>query len=90
MRYLHRVDDDQPFAYADHRDFYLVSDDSLWAHESHSVLLAATSGTTLLRRIGSTYYDVGTGLPVYSERRGDPSTTTKTKTKAPVSEPAAT
>ena len=69
MRCLHRVDDDEPFAYArNRRDFFLVSDDTLWAHESHHWLLAASSGATVAHRIGSTYYDTDTGLALYYEK----------------------
>jgi hypothetical protein len=69
VRYLHRVDDDEPFAYArNRRDFFLVSDDSLWVHESHHWLLAAESGATVAHRIGSTYYDSENGLPLYYEK----------------------
>ena len=84
MRYLFRVADDQPFAYAaSRRDFFLVSDDSLWAHESHAWLLSAASSATLARRIGGTYYDSTTGEPLYYEAAepkslpsGDTATTT--------------
>ena len=72
MRYLYRVADDQPFAYAPaRRDFFLVSDDQLWAHESHSWLLSATSSVAFARRIAGTYYDSETGEPLYYEA-GEP------------------
>jgi hypothetical protein len=75
MRYLYRVDDDQPFAYApNRRDFFLVSDDTLWAHESHAWLLSAASSANLVRRIADTYYDAATGAPLYYERADAPST----------------
>jgi hypothetical protein len=74
VRQLYRVDDDQPWAYAQQRrDFHLVRDDSLWAHESHHLLLSAASGVPLVRRVGNVYYDVETGLALYyeaSEPRG--------------------
>jgi hypothetical protein len=66
VRYLYRVADDQPFAYAPaRRDFFLVSDDQLWAHESHAWLLSAATSAALARRIGGTYYDSETGEPLY-------------------------
>jgi hypothetical protein len=72
VRYLYRVADDEPFAYAPaRRDFFLVSDDRLWAHESHSLLLSAESSAAFARRIGGTYYDTGTGEPLYYEA-GEP------------------
>ena len=68
MRYLYRVADDQPFAYAPtRRDFFLVSDDRLWAHESHAWLLSAASSAAFARRIADTYYDSETGEPLYYE-----------------------
>jgi hypothetical protein len=68
VRYLYRVADDQPFAYAPtRRDFFLVSDDRLWAHESHSWLLSAASSAAFARRIAKTYYDTETGEPLYYE-----------------------
>jgi hypothetical protein len=73
LRYLLRVADGQPFAYAaTRRDFFLVSDDSLWAHESHSWLLSAASSSTLARRIGGTYYDSETGEPLFYEAAAAP------------------
>ena len=76
MRYLYRVADDQPFAYAPtRRDFFLVIDDQLWAHESHSWLLSAASSAAFARRIASTYYDSETGEPLYYEA-GPPATRT--------------
>ena len=66
VRYLYRVDDDAAFAYErTRRDFYLVSDDTLWAHESHAWLLSAASSVSLARRIGTTYYDAVTGEARY-------------------------
>jgi hypothetical protein len=68
MRYLCSVADDEVFAYArNRRDFYLAIDDSLWAHESHNWLLSAESSVPLMHRIGRTYYDAETALPVYYE-----------------------
>jgi hypothetical protein len=68
VRYLCRVEDRKVHAYArTRRDFLLASDDSLWAHESHSWLLAAGSGSHLARRVGETYYDAETGAPLYFE-----------------------
>lgn len=73
MRYLYRVDDDQLFAYApQRRDFFLASDKSLWAHESHNWLLSATSSARLVHRIGRVYYDVDTSLPLYYETSQGP------------------
>ena len=73
MRYLLRVADGQPFAYAaTRRDFFLVSDNSLWAHESHAWLLSAASSATLARRIGGTYYDNETGEPLFYEATDAP------------------
>jgi hypothetical protein len=73
MRYLYRVDDDQPFAYArTRRDFFLVSDDTLWAHESHHWLLSAASSASLVHRIGNVYYDVDTSTPLYYETSEPP------------------
>jgi hypothetical protein len=69
VRYLYRVDDDKAFAYErNRRDFYLLSDESLWAHESHAWLLSAQASATLARRIGSTYYDAITGEVCYYVR----------------------
>jgi hypothetical protein len=68
VRYLYRVADDELFAYAPlRRDFFLVSDDRLWAHESHSWLLSAASSEAFARRIGVTYYDSESGQPLYYE-----------------------
>jgi hypothetical protein len=69
VRYLYRVDDDQPFAYAPtRRDFFLVSDNSLWAHESHRWLLSAESSVSLVHRIGNVYHDAESGVPLYYEK----------------------
>jgi hypothetical protein len=68
MRCLYRVSDDEFFAYAlTRRDFVLVSDGGLWAHESHDWLVAAHSGALLAHRTGGVYYDVQTGSPLYYE-----------------------
>jgi hypothetical protein len=68
MRYLCRVTDREVHAYApDRRDFYLVADDTLWAHESHAWLLSPVSGSPLAHRIGSIYYDAVTSAPMYYE-----------------------
>jgi hypothetical protein len=76
VRYLYRVADDQPFAYAPaRRDFFLVSDDQLWAHESHAWLLSAATSAAFARRIGGTYYDSETGEPLYYEA-GEPTALT--------------
>jgi hypothetical protein len=65
---LYRVGDDEFFAYAlTRRDFLLVRDGRLWAHESHDWLVAAHSGALLAHRTGSVYYDVQTGSPLYYE-----------------------
>jgi hypothetical protein len=69
VRYLYQVEDDEAFAYErSRRDFYLVSDDTLWAHESHAWLLAAAPTATIAHRIGRTYYDAVSGEPLYYER----------------------
>jgi anti-anti-sigma factor len=66
MRYLFRADEDEPFAYAPgRRDFYLVSDDSLWAHESHDWLLAAGSGAVIAHRTNDSYFGVDDGERLY-------------------------
>ena len=68
MRCLYRVGDDEFFAYAlTRRDFLLVSDGRLWAHESNYWLVAAYSGELLAHRTGGVYYDVQTGSPLYYE-----------------------
>ena len=68
MRYLYRVDDGAPFAYErSRRNFCLVSDGTLWAHESHRWLLSATTSVALVHRIGAKYYDPETGVAVYVE-----------------------
>lgn len=70
MRSLHRVDDDALFASASHRDFYLTTDETLWAHESHQWLIEAGSGRRLAHRVGTRYYDAETGQPLYYEAVG--------------------
>ncbi len=68
MRCLYRVSDDEFFAYAlTRRDFLLVSDGRLWAHDSHDWLVAANSGVLLAHRTGSVYHDPQTGSPLYYE-----------------------
>jgi hypothetical protein len=68
MRCLYRVGDDEFFAYAlTRRDFLLVSDSRLWAHESHDWLVAAHSGELLAHRTRGVYYDVQTGRPLFYE-----------------------
>jgi hypothetical protein len=68
VRYLCRIGDRKVHAYArTRRDFLLASDDSLWAHESHSWLLAASTGSQIARRVGTTYYDAESGEPLYFE-----------------------
>jgi hypothetical protein len=65
---LYRVGDDEFFAYAlTRRDFRLVSDSRLWAHDSHDWLVAAYSGVLLGHRTGGVYYDVQTGSPLSYE-----------------------
>jgi hypothetical protein len=88
MRYLYRVGEDRPFAYAPtRRDFFLVSDDRLWAHESHAWLLSATSSAAFARRIGGIYYDTETGEPSYYEAAGPEPAGPAVKTSASVTEP---
>lgn len=68
-RYLFRSGADEPFARTrGRRDFYLLSDGSLWAHESHDWLLAAGSGSVLAHRTGRSYYSVSGGECLFSER----------------------
>jgi hypothetical protein len=68
VRYLYRVHDGAPFAYErSRRNFCLVSDGTLWAHESHGLLLSATTSVALLHRIGAKYYDPETGVALYVE-----------------------
>jgi hypothetical protein len=67
MRYLYTANDEL-FAYAPgRRDFFRVSDDSLWAHESHDWLVAATSGELLAHRTAGVYYGVLHGERLYYE-----------------------
>ena len=76
MRYLYRAESEEPVAYAPgRRDFFRVSDDSLWAHESHAWLVAAKSGELLAHRTGDTYYGVIDGECLYEvtpDRRPEP------------------
>ena len=74
MRYLCRVDDQQVHAYAPRRaaTSTSASDDTLWAHESHGWLLAATSGKGFAHRVGNVYYDAQTEAPVYFETSEPP------------------
>ena len=70
MRYLYTVDGDELFAYAPgRRDFFRASDDTLWAHESHEWLVAATSGEALAHRTGDVYYGAANGERLYREAR---------------------
>jgi hypothetical protein len=70
MRYLYTADSDELFAYAPgRRDFFRVSDDTLWAHESHEWLVAAASGELLAHRTGDVYYGVVDGERLYREER---------------------
>jgi anti-anti-sigma regulatory factor len=69
LRYLTRVGEGEPFAYAaNRRDFYLLSDDTLWAHESHEWLLAADSGTALAHRTRGSYYSIDNGERLFTEQ----------------------
>jgi hypothetical protein len=68
VRYLTRVGEQKPFAYAENRrDFHLVSDKTLWAHESHDWLLAADSGAALAHRTGDDYYSIDDGKPLFTQ-----------------------
>lgn len=68
MRFLYRVGDDELFARAtNRRDFVRVSDDVVWAHESHEWLIAAGTGAVLAHRTGDVYYSADTGRPLYYE-----------------------
>jgi hypothetical protein len=68
MRYLYMADGDELFAYAPgRRDFFRASDDTLWAHESHDWLVAASSGELLAHRTGNVYYGVLDGERLYRE-----------------------
>jgi hypothetical protein len=67
-RYLTRIGEDTPFAYAlNRRDFLLVSDQKLWAHESHDWLLAADSGAAFAHRTGDSFYSVDTGEALFTQ-----------------------
>ncbi len=69
QRFLDRVEDGEPFACATHgHDFYRLSDNVLWAHESGALLLSARSGLALARRVGSVFHDLESRLPLYEER----------------------
>jgi anti-anti-sigma factor len=69
VRCLFRVNSAEPFAYAPgRRDFYLASDDTLWAHESHGWLLAAPSGAVIAHRTGDFYYSPENGERLFSEK----------------------
>lgn len=69
QRFLDRVEDSEPFACATHgHDFYRLSDNVLWAHESGALLLSARSGLALARRVGSVFHDIESRLPLYQER----------------------
>jgi STAS domain len=71
-RYLYRRGESAPFAYASSRhDYSLVSDGSLWAHDSHDWLLAAGSGAVLAHRSRESYFSPSTGEPIYSYRPAD-------------------
>jgi hypothetical protein len=66
MRYLYKIDEEEPFAYArGGRDFFRASDDTLWAHESHAWLVAAQSGVLLAHRTGDRYYSAADGQCLY-------------------------
>jgi len=68
MRYLYTVDGKELFAYAPgRRDFFRASDDTLWAHESHEWLIAATSGEAFAHRTGDVYYGAASGEGLYRE-----------------------
>src|SRR5690242_19763227 len=68
MRYLLSVDDGKLFASArGRRDFFRVSDDTLWAHESHDWLIEAGTGKLLAHRTGDIYYGVESGERLYRE-----------------------
>jgi len=61
-RYLFRGDDDRPFAYAcNRRDFRLLSDNTIWAHESHNWLLAPGTGAPIAHRTRGASYCTETG-----------------------------
>ena len=68
-RRLARFTANEAFAYGVGRDFRRVADHSLWAHESGDWLLSARSGTVLARRVGTVFYDIETGAPLYHEDR---------------------
>jgi len=68
VRYLTRVGEEKPFAFAvNRRDFRLVSDKSLWAHESHNWLLAADSGSAFAHRTGDSYYSTDDGKALFTQ-----------------------
>jgi hypothetical protein len=65
MRYLYTADDTL-FAYAPgRRDFFRISDDGLFAHDSHGWLIAAESGETLAHLTGDVYYGAVDGERLY-------------------------
>jgi hypothetical protein len=67
-RTLRRINIDEVFAYALRgNDFYRVTDDRLWAHDSDGLLLSARSGTPLAQRHGRIYYDTTTDVPLFYE-----------------------
>ncbi len=67
-RYLYACGDDSLFAYAPGRlDYFRASDDTLWAHQSHDWLLAATSGVVLAHRTKNVFYSAVNGEPLYYE-----------------------
>jgi ABC-type transporter Mla MlaB component len=71
-RYLYRAGESVPFAYASSRhDYSLVSDGTLWAHDSHDWLLAAATGAVLAHRTRGSYFSPGSGDCIYTDRPAD-------------------
>jgi ABC-type transporter Mla MlaB component len=71
-RYLYRAGESVPFAYASsRRDYSLVSDDTVWAHDSHDWLLAAGSGAVLAHQTRGSYFSPDTGDCLYTDQPAD-------------------
>jgi anti-anti-sigma regulatory factor len=67
-RYLFRIGETTPFAYASSRhDFTRFGEEHVWAHQSHDWLIEAGSGTVLAHRTRTTYFSAETGARLYSE-----------------------
>lgn len=72
IRYLYRAGESAPYAYATgRRDYALVSDDTIWAHDSHDWLLAAGSGTVLAHQTRGRYFSPDSGDCLYTDQPAD-------------------